>query len=414
MKRILALLLVLCLLLPAGCAQEDPAATGTPTAPPTSAPAETHGPTDPTQPDNSTQPTAPTAQIRVLETDPVRQPVWQALAEEYTALTGVPVTIVTSEAAPLSLESEPVPTIFTIRSQSEAESYGDYCLNLSGQPVCTQLLSGNFALRNGDKVLGIAAQTEFFGLVYNTSLLARAAYTRADIQSIESLRTIAADITANRDALGFAAFACPDLSSTDIDSFSALFGSVPADLQEFWNIYVENAACSRQDIAARTTSGGLEELLRGEAVFYLAGAGDYQKFRALQDHEIAMLPIFFESTNQQTQGLCAVDTSYWCVHASALEADQQAALELLTWLVTPRADGTVPVDDFGVLAPYRQAVFAANPLEAAARTELLEGKQAVICTRFGGSVEALAQALAAYAGTPTDQNWAAVTQALKV
>lgn len=396
MKKIISLLLVLCLLL-AGCAQEVPA-----TEPTTGVPAAQPGP----------QPAAdPSARIRILDTDTSRQGAWQALAEEYTALTGIPVTLATSEAAPLSLEEDYTPTIFTV-SYTDGDAVGDLCLNLSGQNVCTQLLSGNFALRSGDKVLGIAAQTKFFGLVYNTSLLARAGYTRADLQSIEALAAVAANITANRDALGFAAFACPDLSNTDYDSFSGLFGSVPADLRSFWDIYTENAACSRQDIAARTTSGGLDELLRGEAVFYLAGVDDYSKFQGLQAHELAMLPIFFESASQQAQGLCAVDTTYWCVHAAVPEADQQAALLFLEWLVTPRADGTVPVDDFGVLAPYRQATYAANPLEAAARAELLAGKQAVVCDRFLGNVEALAQALADYAGDPTDENWDAVTAAL--
>lgn len=406
MKKILSLFLALCLILLAGCVQEAPPPDTVPTEPPTDAPTQTQSSTEPTDTPE------PAAQIRLHDSDPSRQPVWQALAKEYTDLTGVPITLLDPDAALLPLDAEQTPTIFTLSTQSDSIFWSDYCLNLSGQPVYNELLSGNFALRHGDKVLGVAARTEFFGLVYNTSLLARAAYTRADIQSMDALISIVQDITANRDTLGFAAFACPDLSNTDSNSFSALFGSIPADLRDFWDLYADNAVCSRQNIAECTTSGGLEELLQGKAVFYLAGAGDYDKLRTLQDYEIAMLPIFFGSANQQSQGLCALDTAYWCIHANAPEADQQAALAFLNWLVTPRADGTVPVDAFGVLAPYRQAQYVANPLEAAARAELLEGKQAVICSRYNGSVEALAQALATYAGDPTDENWAAVTQML--
>lgn len=412
MKKTILLPLILCLALLMGCTQTAPPDTAPPTEPPTSAPAQTEAPTDPTQSAEEPVPTMPIPQIRIWESDPNLQRVWQTLAEEYMDLTGVSVEILTTDATTMPSETGTTPTLFTIRSQADIDAYSEDCLNLSGQAVCTQLLSGNFALRRDDKVLGIAARTEFFGLVYNTSLLARAAYTRADIQDLESLAAIASDITANRNTLGFAAFACPDLSNTDKGSFSSLFASIPAELRDFWDLYAENAACSRQDIAARTTSGGLEELLRGEAVFYLASTKEYEKFQQLQDHKIAMLPIFYESVNQEAQGLCAVDTAYWCVHADASEADQQATLAFLTWLVTARDDGTVPVDDFGTLAPYRQATFAANPLEAAARAELLAGKQAVVCSQFNGSVDALAQALANYAGDPTDQNWIAVTQAL--
>ena len=405
MKKIIALFLVLGLLM-AGCGGEPvPAPSGptkTPTAPTTDVPADTLPPTEPK---------ATAGKVRILDTDLSRQSAWEALAVEYAALTGVQVSLMVSDAAPLVEGEDYTPTIFTA-SYYDSEAIADLCVNLSGQNICTQLLPGNFTLRSGDKVLGIAAQTRFFGLVYNTSLLARAAYTRGDLQSVESLASVAGSITANRDALGFAAFACPDLSNTEFDGFAGLFGSVPGDLRRFWDIYTENAACSRGEIAERTTTGGLEELLKGEAVFYLAGTEDYDKLRTLEDRELAMLPVFFEGGNQESQGLCAVDTIYWCIHAAADEADQQAALAFLEWLVMPRADGTVPVDDFGVLAPYRQAVFAANPLEAAARAELLAGKQAVVCERFLGNVEALAQALADYAGDPTEENWSAVTQAM--
>lgn len=401
MKKLFCLVLCLCLMT-VGCGPKAP--DGTPAG---------------TEPNDTPAQTAPQpseasgARIRILDTDPDRESVWLALAEEYGRLTGVEVILMTSEAAPLSLEEDWTPTIFTVSSQAQGNDLEPYCLNLSGQPVCNQLLSGNFSLRYGDKILGISAKTEFFGLVYSTSLLARAGYTRADIQSIADLAAIVGDISENRKALGFAAFACPDLSNTDAQSFAALFGSVPADLRDFWDLYIQNAACSQAEIAARATSGGLEELLEGEAVFYLAGANDYEKFRAMQDHELGMIPIFFESANQQSQGLCAVDTDYWCVHANAAEADQQAALAFLNWLVVPRQDGTVPVDAFCQMAPYRQATFADGPLETAARAELLSGKQAVICDRFAGSVEELSQALATYAADPSDANWAAVEQIRK-
>lgn len=394
MKKIIALVLVLCLLL-AACAEAMSPAADTLTDP------ETTG-VPATASTQATEETRPAAQVCLLDPNGDHLPVWQSLAGEFTQQTGTTVTVLTAADGR-------TPTIFTAGTQ-EAEALADQCLNLSGQAICTQLLGSSFALRSGDKILGIAAETEFFGLVYNTSLLARAGYTRADIQTLDDLAAIAADITANRDTLGFAAFACPDLSDCSDHSFSALFGSVSSDLRRFWDIHVENAACSRKDIAACTTSAGLEELLRGEAVFYLAGTADYDKFQSFQDYEIAMLPLIYESSGQC---LCAVDTSYWCVHAEAPEQDIQAALEFLTWLVSPREDGTVPVDDLQMFAPYRQAAFVANPLEAAIRTELGEGRQVVVCAQFTGSVETLAQALAAYAAAPTDANWAAVAKALQ-
>jgi hypothetical protein len=86
----------------------------------------------------------------------------------------------------------------------------------------------------------------------------------------------------------------------------------------------------------------------------------------------------------------------------------QATLDFLNDLVRPRADGTVPVDDLQIIAPYRQATYASNPLERTLRTDLAAGKEYVVCKDDVTVSAALVDALSAYAVEPTDEKWAVV------
>lgn len=353
---------------------------------------ETEPVTDPTELSVPTQPSV--GQVRIANRDPDMQQAWETLARDYTSRTGVPVTVVSG--------GDETATLFTVSTPEELAAVKDKCLDLSGTGAHAQLSSWDLTLEADGKVCGIAVQIEGFGLIYNSGLLGHLA-TPQEITGLSALKNVAESITADGE-LTFAAFACPNLEG----SFVSKLVSVGTDCRAFWEVYSANSACAPEALAQTGQADSLTEFAEGKAVFYLGSTADYEQISKLGDHNLGIMPLYLGGEDEQ-QGLCVSCDSYWCVRGDADAQDVQATLDFLNDLVHPRADGTVPVDDLQIVAPYRQASYASNPLERTLRSDLAAGKEYVVCAPMEQIPDGLADALLAYAMAPTDENWAVVT-----
>ena len=158
--------------------------------------------------------------VYYLNFKPEQDQQWQDLAALYTEQTGVEVTVVTAASGEYETtltaeiaKSDP-PTLVQVNGPVGLENWKDYCYDLSGSEVYGQLTSDDYALKDGDKVAGIAYVIESYGIIVNKLLLAEAGYTVEDIQSFADLKAVAEDITARSDELGFAAFTAPGMDSS--------------------------------------------------------------------------------------------------------------------------------------------------------------------------------------------------------
>ena len=353
-----------------------------------------------TEPVTEPEPTEPpTGEVRILNNDPSRQAAWEKLAAAYTAQIGIPVQVLTDD-------DQATPTLFTVSSQAELAEIQDQCLDLSGTDAYVQLASWELVLESEGKVCGIAAEVEAFGMIYNSALLGRIA-TPGEINGLATLKAVAETISADP-GLGFASFACPDLYG----SFSSRLVSMNVDFRGFWDVYSANAACAPETMGQTKPEDSLTEFLEGKAVFYLGSTADYDAISALGDHNLGIMPVYLGGEDEQRCGLCVTCDSYWCVRSDVDALDIQATLDFLHYLVYPCEDGTVPVDELELLAPYRQATYAANPLERTLRTDLAAGREYLVCEDEKEVPAGLPDALTAYATEPTDENWALVLSIL--
>lgn len=374
--------------------------------------------TRPTPPDNSP------AQLLLYQCDPDLAQVWQKIAEDYTAQTGVAVTVITPEAGADCREAltgllagSNAPTIFCLHGSS-AGDLADSCLDLTGSAVAGELIQDMFALKEGDAVLGVAGSVESYGIIYNSRLLARAGFTATDIFSFESLRNVVENITANSKTLGFSAFATPDLTGTEQGSqlylLSGLAQQENALLRTLWELYCANCATSAANIGKASAETGVQDFRNGRAVFYLGGTWDYANLNQIEDYNLGFLPIF--SRDGENTGLRHTSVSYWCINARADAQLTAAAQDFLYWLVTAQEEAPAPADALQLLLPYRQTGYAGNPLQQQVLASIMDQLQAVHWTQVEDVPESvmleLGAALGAYAAAPTDENWAAVTAAI--
>ncbi len=367
--------------------------------------------------------------VYYLNFKPEQDEAWQKLAAEYTAETGVPVTVVTAAANQYEttlmseMEKSEAPTLFQVNGPVGLASWKDYCYDLSGSALYGELTSDSFALYDGDAVAGIAYVIESYGIIYNKELLAAAGYTQDDITNFASLKAVADDIQARKDELGVeGAFTSAGMDSSSdwrfkthlanlpiyyeykadgIESTPAIKGTYLDNYKQIFDLYITDSTCSPTLLASKTGNDAVAEFVDKKAVFYQNGTWAYADISALGDDNLGMLPIYIGVDGEEDQGLCTGSENYWCVNNASSEEDIQATLDFIYWCVTSDKGTTAMADDMGFVIPFKAAKEATNPLIVIADEYVADGKVSVDwCFSTMPSEEwknALGSALTAYA-----------------
>ena len=346
-----------------------------------------------------------TGSIYYLNFKPEVAEAWEALAAAYTAETGVPMTVITAASGTYedTLKSEiaktEAPTLFQVNGPIGLKTWKDYCYDMSGSAFYGELTNDAFALKDGDAVLGIAYLTETYGLITNTALLEKAGYSVADITNFETLKAVAEDITARKDELGFSAFTSAGMDSSSdwrfkthlanmpiyyeyladgITSTDAIKGSYLDNYKAIWDLYINNATCEPTTLAAKTGSDAEAEFQLEEAVFFQNGDWEYGAISEyIPDENLTMLPIYIGVEGEENQGLCTGTENFLCVNAQASEADIQATLDFLYWLVTSETGTTTLADTMGFDIPFKAAKESTNYFKKVAAESVAAGKTPV-------------------------------------
>jgi len=100
-------------------------------------------------------------QVYYLNFKPEADEAWQNLAAAYTEETGVPVTVVTAASGEYetTLMSEmaksDAPTMFQVNGPVGLANWKDYCYDLTGSDIVSNLTSDAFELKDGDAIDGV-------------------------------------------------------------------------------------------------------------------------------------------------------------------------------------------------------------------------------------------------------------------
>lgn len=386
-----------------------------------------------------------TGSVYYLNFKPEQDEQWQELAKAYTEETGVKVEVVTAASGEYetTLMSEMgksgAPTLFQVNGPVGLANWKDYCYDLSDSDVYKQLTSEDYALKDGDKVAGIAYVIESYGLIVNKTLLAKAGYTIDDIQSFADLKKVAEDITARSSELGFAAFTSAGMDGSSdwrfkthlanlpiyfeyqedgIGTTDAIKGTYLDNYRNIWDLYINNSTCAPAELAAKTGDDSRNEFLAGQAVFFQNGSWEYGNLTAdgtFTDDDLAMIPIYIGAGDEANQGLCTGTENYWCVNSEADEADIQATLDFMNWCVTSEKGTKAMGEDMGFVIPFKNAVESQN-LFVKQDKEMTEAGKTPVSWNFPTMPSeewknGVGQALTAYAADQTDEQWAGVVSA---
>ena len=427
MKKILAMLLALCMVF-ALCACGQSAA-----------PAEQAAPAEEAAP--AAEESAAKGYVYWLNFKPESDEVLKNIAAMYTEETGVPVTILTAaqgtyqETLTAEMDKSEAPTLFVVGNTGAITTWGEDCLDLTDTAIANELTTDAYNLYDEDgKLCSIGYCYECYGIIVNKALLAEAGYSIDDINNFDSLKTVAEDIHARADELGFDAFTSSAMDSSSSWRFTghlanleyyyesvddpAAWETCPATItgaymdnyKNLWDLYINNASANPADLAA----GGFDandEFATGKAVFYSQGNWEWSSLqeKGMKAEDLTMIPYYCGVEGEEKAGLNCGTENCWAVNANADEYAIQATLDFMYWCVTDAEASRLLVDTFGVM-PYKQAAESTNPFLANANAYSAAGNYVMPwVTNFQPNVDAyrdgLVSAMNAYDADPTDANW---------
>ena len=426
MKKALTLLLTLAMTLSlAACgAKEEPAAS-TPAA---STPAATE-----------------TGSVYYLNFKPEADQAGQALAKLYTEQPGVEVKVVTaaggnySDTLTAEMAKDAAPTLFQCGNQQGLLDWGDYCIDFTGTKVLDEMTTSDFNLTEDGAVKAIGYCYEAFGIIVNVELLETAGYTLADITNFETLKAVAEDIHARSAELGFDAFSSAGLAGSSSWRFSGHLANMPLyyefrddgvtsqpatitgayldNYRNIWDLYINNSSIATTSLPTATGDMSTGEFKEGKAVFYQNGTWEYAGLveAGMNPEKLAMIPIYCGVEGEETAGLACGTENCWAVNAKASEADIQATLDFIYWVVTSDEGTEMMAKEFGPI-PFKAAKESENVFFNDANEYMANGNYTVTWAfNHTPNVDSwratVVTALAAYSADQTDANWANVVSA---
>ena len=330
----------------------------------------------------------------------------QEIAKLYTEETGVEVKVVTAASGEYNtqliaeLDKKEAPTLFNVGNPGAVKTYGDYCYDLTGTAVMGELNQDIVLYTPAGTVASIGYCTESFGIIVNKTLLAEAGYGIEDITDFASLKAVADDIHARAAELGFDAFSSAGLDGSSSWRFSGHLANMPlyyefrdngvtsqpaeitgAYLDAFkniWDLYITDTAVTGADLATATGDMSKAEFLEKKAVFYQNGSWEYASLieAGFTDEELQMIPLYCGVEGENEAGLCSGTENCWAVNKNASEADIQATLDFMYWMVTSEAGTQCMTEQFGAI-PYKSAPENTNLFINNAAEYVNDGKYSV-------------------------------------
>ncbi len=350
--------------------------------------------------------------VYYLNFKPEADQAWQDLAKKYTEETGVEVKVVTAASgeyeSTLTTEmgKSSAPTLFQVGNDQAVNTWKNYCLDLADTDIVKELSTDEFNLTgdNGE-IYAVGYCYEAFGIITNKKLLKEAGYEVSDITDFASLKKVAEDITARKDELGFSAFTSAGLESSSSWRFSGHLANMPMfyefrddgvtkqpatvtgayldNFKDVWDLYINNATCTPVELATKTGDESEAEFGQEQAVFFQNGSWEYAnlvtdetKGFMMNADDLTMIPIYCGVEGEENAGLCCGTENCWAVNSQASEADIQATLDFIKWVVTSDEGTTMMAEQFGPI-PFKNAKEPENVFFKAADQYIEDGKYVV-------------------------------------
>ena len=342
-------------------------------------------------------------QVYFLNFKPEVGQIYEKIAREYEAETGVKVKVVTaaSDTYEQTLTSEIAkanpPTIFQINGPVGYESWKNYCADLKSTELYSILRDKSLAIKSGEGVYGIPYVIEGYGIIYNEAITDKyfALETKntdltsmEQVNSFEKFKALVEDMTKHKKELGIdGVFASTSFSPgnqwrwnthllnipfhyemDEADEYenSTLAGLGDTDFafnyseayKNIFDLYLANSVTEKKLIGSKSVNDSMAEFALGKAAMVQNGSWAYSEISATDGNtvkadKVKMLPIYMGLEGEDDQGLCIGTENYLAINSKASQEDQKASADFLYWLFSSEKGKRYVSEELGFVTPFK-------------------------------------------------------------
>ncbi len=368
----------------------------------------------------------------------------QQLAKKYTEAKKIDVKVVTPESGTYDttlaqeLNSKNPPTMFVLNNAQDVDKWQEYTADLKETSIAREIKSDEYSLYDdAGKLAAIGYCYECYGIIVNPDLIEKAGHSMDELKNFEGLKTVAEDIHARADELGFDAFSSSDMDGSSSWRFTghminleyvyeereagAVWTECPATLtgnymenyKNLFDLCINNSLTDPKDLA----TGGHDaeaEFKSGKAAFFVNGSWEYAAVSG-DVPNATMIPYYCGVEGEEKAGLNCGTENCWAVNEYASDADKEATVDFMVWLVSDPEANALMVEQLGIM-PYKHAVESSNGFLNDAAAYTADGCYVFDwATNYQPNVDeyraGLVSALNAYCADQSDANWALVKTA---
>lgn len=341
-------------------------------------------------------------EIYFLNFKPEIAEVYEKIAKDYEAETGVKVKVVTAASGTYEtkLKSEiskkDAPTIFQINGPVGYQAWKDYALDLKDTKLYSYLSDPSLAVTSEDGVYGIPYVVEGYGIIYNDAIMQKyfalpdkavSISSASEINNFDTLKAVVEDMTAKKDQLDIkGVFASTSLGAgeqwrwqthlanlplyyefkdnTEFDN--TVLAGLAADEVQFkygdnfkniFDLYTNNSVTKGALLGGKSVADSMAEFALGQAAMVQNGNWAWGQINevggnVVKAEDIKFLPIYTGVSGEEKQGLAIGTENYLSINSKVSPEKQQASIAFLEWLFTSDKGKAYVTQDLGFIAPF--------------------------------------------------------------
>lgn len=341
-------------------------------------------------------------EIYFLNFKPEIAEVYDKIAKDYEAETGVKVKVVTAASGTYeqTLKSEvaksEAPTIFQINGPVGYQNWADYCADLKDTKLYSYLSDKSLAVTDGEGVYGIPYVVEGYGVIYNNAIMEKY-FALADkavnissvdeIKNFDTLKAVAEDMTAHKQDLGIeGVFASTSLNAGEQWRWQTHLANVPFyyefnentsfdnsilagiaateinfdysnNFKNIFDLYINNSCTEPGMLGSKSVDDSMAEFALGKAAMVQNGNWAWSQIsgvagNTVTENDIKYLPIYTGVEGEESQGLCIGTENYFAVNSKVSEEKQEMSIAFLEWLFSSETGKAYVTNDLGFIAPF--------------------------------------------------------------
>ena len=334
------------------------------------------------------------ASVYYLNFKPEAAKTWEAIAEAYTAETGIEVKVLTAasgnyeQTLKAEIAKRDAPTLFQINGPVSYSTWKYYCMDLSDTNLYSWLLDKSLAVQDEQGVYGIPYVVEGYGIIYNNAIMEKyfslssrsTSYSSMEeINNFNKLKAVVEDMTKHKSELGIeGVFASTSFSSGEDWRWQTHLANLPIyyefndkgisdsdtidftysdNFKNIFDLYIDNSCTPKTGLASKTVNDSMAEFALGKVAMVQNGNWAWNQVSStegnvVKEEDIRFLPIYTGMSGEENQGLCTGTENYICVNSMASEEDKQVSIDFIEWVYSSDIGKDYVTNSLGFISPF--------------------------------------------------------------